>query len=132
MMSAVTFAADLETAVTADDALQEVAEVNTEKVSFDRNSGSVEIVITAEGIDGDGNFCIKTPRTNMTLSGGIIEDCNMKSDSKKLPSIAVYGYAKKNSWKGSTLEISIGCEATGKIKTYKGTCTVYKADGITK
>ena len=119
MMSAVTFAADLETAVTADDALQEVAEVNTEKVSFDRNSGSVEIVITAEGIDGDGNFCIKTPRTNMT-------------DSKKLPSIAVYGYAKKNSWKGSTLEIGIGCEATGKIKTYKGTCTVYKADGITK
>ena len=30
------------------------------------------------------------------------------------------------------MELGIGCDASGKIKTYKGTCTVYKADGITK
>lgn len=95
----------------------------------------IEFEITKDNIDKDGHFEIEIPQEAVALSEGMIEGSalgTMTTEAKKLPSIVVDGYAKKNAWKGTTLELGIGCKASGKIKTYKGTCNIYKSNGISK
>ena len=95
----------------------------------------IEFEITKDNIDKDGHFEIEIPQEAVALSEGMIEGSalgTMTTEAKKLPSIVVDGYAKKNAWKGTTLELGIGCKASGKIKTYNGTCNIYKSNGISK
>lgn len=105
-----------------------------------RELQDIEFEISKDDIDENGHFEIEIPQTSETdieaASRGTISDANQLSSNaatSSLPSIVVEGYAKKNAWTGTVLELGIGCKATGgKIKSYKGTCTVYKANGITK
>lgn len=112
-------------------------EIKKENVTYLED---VEFEITEDDIDENGHFEIEIAQESDAASRGIIADNNQNvsnnaliAKKSKLPSIVVEGFAKKNSWKGTTLELGIGCKATGgKIKTYKGTCNIYKANGIAK
>lgn len=97
----------------------------------------VEFELSKDDIDENGHFEIEalsdSTETEAASKGTIEDDASINQAGQlKRKSIIVEGYARKNSWTGTTLELRIGCKATGKLKQYKGTCVIYKANGITK